>query len=515
MKRNFILALIFGSMAASTYAQGEMDAFNLSYPELTGTARSAAMGGAMGALGGNISAISINPAGIGVYKSSEVVTTLSFANAKTKAELNGLKTDGSKFKFDLSNIGFVGTFPIQSDVAPLINFGFSYNNLRSFNRKVSMRGNNLKSSLTDNIADRANYNGKDATINGGYNEIGNDWLAMLGYDAGVIGYSDKNQRFETILNSGETVNNNLYMREKGYVNSYDFNVGTTFANMLSFGISVAVTDIDYRLYSDYSEDFSDGGGTFLENEMKTEGTGWQIKAGLIFKPINELRIGVAYHSPTWYDMTDYYRAYMGMPNNSGSWNTVNTPTDAFTDYKLRTPDKWVFSLAGLIGKTATITADYELTNYGNMHLSDRDGFAYSYDNQKIKNDFRNSSTLRVGAEVYLTEGLTARVGYMWQQSPVKDILKDGSDNAYLLDNYDKVFFDATAGTVGTIPQYTLVGDANYFTYGLGYTFNNGFYTDLAFIMMNRKDDLYTYAGSERTELKNNKYTGLLTLGFRF
>ena len=504
MKRNFILSLIFGSVVASAYAQGEMDAFNLSYSELTGTAQSVGMGGAMGALGGNISAISINPAGIGVYKSSEVVTTLNFANTKTKTDFNGIKMDDNKFKFDLSNIAFVGTFPIDSDVAPLINFGFSYNNLRSFDRKTSMRGNNIDNSLTANIADRANGAGKDAIINGTYANNG-EWLGMLGYDAGIIRYNNIQNRFESSF-QGKT-SNDLYMREKGYVNSYDFNVGTTFSDMLSIGVTLAVTDIDYRLYSDYNESFT-GNSYFLENYLKTEGTGWQVKAGLIFKPIKELRIGVAYHSPTWYEMTDYYNGYLDVNTGSG-WKTSSTPEDgAYTDYKLRTPDKWTFSLAGLIGKTAIITADYELTNYGNMHLSERNEYGYrngyASNNNNIKEDFRNSSTLRVGAQINATDQFSIRVGYMWQQSPVKDILKDGSENG-----------SHTAATVGTIPQYTLVGDANYFTYGLGYAFKNGFYTDVAFIMMNRKDDLYAYGGAEKAELKNNKYNGLLTLGFRF
>lgn len=504
MKRILIFSLILSSAVGTSFAQGEMDAFNLSYSDLSGTAHSASMGGALGALGGDVSAVAVNPAGIGVYKSSEIVTTLNFANTKTKTSLTGISSSDSKFKFDLNNIAVVGTFPIQSDAVPLINFGFAYNGLRSFDRKVSMRGNNLNASLTDNMVNRANSVGYNA-INSGFDGTG-QWLAVLGYNAGLIQYNNINQRFESVLHQGETVNNNLYMQEKGEISSYDFNVGTTISDILSVGLTVAVTDINYNLYSDYSENFSQGGNFFLENFLKTEGTGWQLKAGMIFKPIQQLRIGVAYHSPTWYQLTDYYNGYLDALGNP---KIQATPGDAFTDYKLRTPDKWVFSAAGLIGRTLIISADYELTNYSNMHLANPNGIAYDVDNQNIKEDFKNSSTLRVGAEVNITNQFAVRVGYMWQQSPVRDVLINGSQNA------NSTSEPHTAATVGTIPQYTLVGDANYFTYGLGYRFTNGIYTDIAFIMMNRKDDLYTFGGSSKTELKNNKFNGLLTLGYRF
>ena len=522
MKRNFILACIFASLSISSYAQGEMDAFNLSYNDLKGTARSVGMGGAFGALGGDISGIAINPAGIGSYKSSEIVTTLNLSNANAKTSINGNTTKDSKFKANFDNLGFVGVFPIDSDVAPYINFGFTYNRLKSFDRKISMNGYEASSSLADYIANRVNgyKEGQGIPESSLYTNASpftkdsEHWLGALGYQGYLIDPIVKggNKYRSSISQLGNpSLDNHLHIREKGYIDSYDFNVGTTFSDIFSLGVTVSVTDIRYTLYSSYTEEWYSGsdyqGGYDFNNYLRTEGSGWQVKAGFILKPVKELRIGAAYHSPTWYNLTDYYSASIGSDLFGNdvyidSFEEVGATT--YSDYKFRTPDKWVFSLAGIIGKYAVISADYELTNYKNMHLKDDYGTPFSNENTYIKRDFKNSSTVRIGAEIRATPQLSFRAGYMWQQSPVKKSLVNGSkDGSY------------TAATAGTVTHYSLVGDANYITYGLGYEFSPSLYADIAFVMKSRKDDLYSYGGSDRIELKNNTFSGLLTIGYRF
>lgn len=513
MKRIFTLALVFSSITLGMQAQGEMSAFGLSYNDLKGTARSVGMGGAFGALGGDISGISINPAGIGVYTSSEVVTTLNFTNTESKTSLLGKDIKEKKFKFAFDNIAFVGNVPLNSDVVPLLNFGFSYNRLKSFDRKVNMNGNFAQKSLTDYMANEANDRdfGKgtpvgDITWNADNLRYTDYWLSTLGYTGGLMKPAGNGQykSFAADL-TNPNFDNSLYFREKGSIDTYDFNVGTTFADILSAGVTISVTDINYHLSSTYSEDFYEGdkgiGNYFLDNYLKTEGTGWQVKAGVIVKPVQELRIGVAYHSPTWYEMTDYTFAVMDAFGKA--YDTSDLIGAASTDYRLRTPDKWVFSLAGIIGQRAIISADYELTNYRNMQLkedTDRYGNAYDTDNGLIKQDFKNASTLRVGAEIRITPQFSGRVGYSWQESPVKKILKSG---------------DAVPGTYTSVTHYSLVGDTNSFTWGLGYKFTPSFYTDFAFVVKNRKDDLYSFGGSDKAELKTNQVTGLVTFGVRF
>ena len=515
MKRIFILALLSSSFIGSALAQGEMDAFNLSYTGLKGTARSVSMGGAFGALGGDISGIAINPAGIGVYTKSEIVTTMNFTNTRTTTRLYEGKEDDSRFKFSFDNIAFVGTVPLHSDVAPLINFGFSYNRVQSFDRKYTMRGDFVKKSQTDYIADRVDgIPSRDLELaqEPFWDRPSEYWLGALAFGTGMISPTTPNgTRYQSVLDGmkNPTIDNYLHVFERGSVDSYDFNMGTTFADMLSAGLTISVTDINYNISSLYSEAFYEGTNDKpaheyeMDNQLRTDGSGWQVKAGLIFKPIQELRIGAAYHSPTWYNMTDRYSVLMDGFNGRPNVSSRREEGVVFTDYKFRTPDKWVFSLAGVIAKRAIISADYELTNYGNMNLQDANGFQSSA-NQDIKESFRNSSTLRLGAEFRFTPQFSGRVGYMWQQSPVKDILVNGSEDG-----------THTALTAGTITHFSLVGDSNYFTYGLGYRFTPHFYTDVAFVMNSRTDDLYSFAGSDKAELKTNMFSGLLTFGYRF
>lgn len=536
MKHISLLLLSVILSLGTVLAQNEMNAYSFSKNDLTGTARSMSMGGAFGALGGDISGIAINPAGIGVYKSYEIVTTLNFQNTKTQSNLNMGKLSENKFKFTFDNLAFVSSLPLDNDVAPYLNVGFSYNRLKNFDRRISFQGNDMGTSASDYMAYRANgYRSGDINISGNnsWNVWNNyDWLAVFGYNAFLINNKPNAQneyvastRYKNDYNHGLGFSNKLYWQEKGSINTYDFNLGTTFADIVSAGVTISVTDIDYRLYSLYTEENFGGNkdiGFDLYNWNKTNGSGLQVKAGVIVKPIPELRIGLAYHSPTWYKMTDYFAADLkheftaiaGDPNlmfrpgyNNTMVQSYDGLEDAIFDYKFRTPDKWTVSLAGIIGNNAIISVDYEITNYKNsMKLYDRDGNSLTGDiksdpNTYIKEDFKAASALRVGAEYRITPQFSARVGYAWMESPIKSEVKTGDVD---------VVADGRS-----VMHYTLDGNTNYFTYGLGYRFTKNFYTDVAFVFRNQKDDLYAFYGADKAELKTNTVQGLMTLGFKF
>lgn len=521
MKRKVLLFSALVLSLGTIYAQGEIDAFRLSQNDLTGTARAVSMGGAFGALGGDITGVAINPAGIGVYKTSEIVTTLNFQNTKTETDGSLGKLDEKKFKFNFDNLAFVTVFPVQSDVVESVNFGFSYNRLKNFDRKYKMNTKGNAFSMADYMAYRANGTGITnpeqgllLTNRGGgssdLNILDNaDWLSAFGYTSGLIRHDIDGYYANGVLPGSGYSDNYLSAQEKGSIDSYDFNVGTTFSDIVSFGMSLSLTDIKYRLTSYYDEDYGAGDNFILQNYLKTEGSGVQVKAGVIIKPINEIRIGLAYHSPTWYNMSDHY--YSDFEYNlvgiDASLKDDYISTDMYTyDYKLRTPDKWTASLAAVIGTTAIISADYEYTNYkGNMKLfHDDGGILYEPDpNVAIKNHYKGASTVRVGAEVRFTPQFSGRVGYAWMQSPLDKDYKDGKTEAM---------------TIGADPHYTLAGDRHYITYGLGYRFTRNFYTDIAFVMRSQKDDLqafYTENNVDAVKMKTNSFQGLLTLGYRF
>ena len=536
MKKLSLLMLAVAFSVGMVYAQNEMDAYRFSKNDLTGTARSVAMGGAFGALGGDISGIAINPAGIGVYQKSEIVTTMNFQNTKSQGQLNIGKQNENKFTFAFDNLAFVGTFPLYDDVVPFLNFGFSYNRLKSFDRKYAVMGDNTRS-ITGYMAGRANFNEvpasrlslKDNDFWGVWDS--QDWLTVLGYNSFLINEGSNGGGYSPAISNN--VSNDLFVEEKGYISSYDFNIGTSFSDIVSVGATISMTDINYRLYSQYTEYMPDGNGALADNRRfdlynwnRTDGTGWQVKAGVIIKPVQEFRIGIAYHSPTWYKMTDHFVANLshnlsGVSSSSldpdyvaGTVKSYDGREDAVFDYKLRTPDKWTFSMAGVIGTKAIISADYELTNYkNNMKLFNRNSKVFSPDpNEYIKNDFKMASALRVGLEYRFTSKFSGRVGYSWVQSPFDSKIKN---------NGNEVTTDPRPVT-----QYAFDADTHYITYGLGYQFiperrgksdwsNGYFYTDVAFVMKSQKADLYSFAGADKASLKTNSFQGLLTLGYKF
>ncbi len=482
---------------------------------------------AFGALGGDLSGVAINPAGIGVYKSSEFVTTLNFQNANTKTTFpNGLDMKDSKFKSNLNNLGYIASVPTDNPDVPRINFGFAYNRLKNFDTKYRMGGGNQSFSLTDYIAEKSYGASKSDLANSVTSDsfdppTGISWLSALGYNSYLINYkgldSDSNPYYSSLLPTGETVTPWLDVEEKGSIDKYDFTAGTTIGDKLSIGLTLSVTDISYNMYSNYEEDFeTDNNYYYLENYLKTEGSGFQFNLGLIYKPVNALRLGFSYQSPTWYSMTDHYGASITDQLNDyvtdATYEAGTTSTGVgYVDYNMRTPDRYTFSLAGIIGQIAILSADYELTNYKNMKLSDDNDITWTNSQkQYISEDFKAASTLKLGAEVRFTPQFSGRVGYMWQQTPLEADFKNGLKEVV---------------TGGTLTNFTLEGDANYITYGLGYRFSKSFYTDVAFIMKSQKSELYPFSnlffsddtdlGVVPAELKTNTFSGLLTFGFRF
>ncbi|MCL2650387.1 MAG: outer membrane protein transport protein [Candidatus Azobacteroides sp.] len=552
--KKIILFLAISFFASWVYGQGQMDAFKLSGTDLSGSARGIAMGGAFGALGGDITGVSQNPAGIGVYRSSEVVGSLGLASVNTETNTLGNKVNDSKFNFSLDNFAYIAYMPLTGSVKAF-NLGFSYNRLKNFGRNYHSVGNGLTSSLTDYMADyttlpkKGGYPYPDNLSS--YDTNGNfdtwpyepqqnlPWISVLGYNGGLI--NDNGERYISPLigpqatrEYGDLQNvDRIYsVSERGHIDSYDFTMGANISDILYLGLNFSVTDLRYSLRSRHTEEFErgenfdggGGGGFDLDNSLETSGSGFQVTAGALFRPIDELRIGVAYHSPTWYNLTDSYFAQVNYEgwymDDNGEWVwpnnglTANTPGNASADYKLRTPDRWVMSMAGVLGTKVILSVDYEYSDYSRMNLGTQYGlfdFGYAQQNDFISQDFKGASTLKAGLEYKVTPQVALRAGYTWMQNPLEASFKSGG--VEVLPNE-------------TVTAYTLDGDANYYSIGAGYRFTPNFYMDFAFSFKQQTNELYTYSPiwddngaplveSVSAKLKNNTNRGILTLGYKF
>ncbi|HOO94454.1 MAG TPA: outer membrane protein transport protein [Proteiniphilum sp.] len=503
-------------ISSSLFAQGEVDALRFSREGLYGTARAMSMGGAFGALGGDQSALAINPAGIGVYRSSEVVGTFNLSNNQSVV---GDQT-ANKTRFNMDNLGFVGYFPLRNDMMPVINFGFSYNKLQSFDRNISAIGT-AKGTLIDYIAKNS------AGIDPLYLEMGDNlpdpfldmpWLTVLGYNSWLIDpVDDEGTQYEPVTTEAGPINE-IRLRERGYIDNYDFTVGTTIGNVINLGFALSIKDISYSLTSDYLEDFNNGGYT-LTNWLNTTGAGVSAKIGAIYRPVNELRLGLAYHTPTWYALTETYEAQidddMGAYISDPNYQPAVTSSKSFiNDYDLKTPGKLVASIATVLGGRFIASLDYEMTDYSKMKLAlpsraNEEGDWYEWDNEYIAMDFRPASTIRAGMEYRFTQQFSGRLGYAWMQNPYDSDLVEFGD----------------AAIVGSNTIYRIEGDTNYLTGGFGYRFNRNFFLDMAVVYSSQTDDLYPfpnyYDGATLSvdaspfKMDNNSLKGLVTLGYKF
>jgi long-subunit fatty acid transport protein len=334
----------------------------------------------------------------------------------------------------------------------------------------------------------------------------------------------------------------LIVNQKGAIDKYNFSVATNISNILFIGATVNVTDLRYTLRTSYDENFgyfiydeeaakNDNfeDALYLDNQSKTTGTGYGVNLGVIVRPTDFLRLGVAYNSPTWYTFTRRYQAEAGAyiyeyfmdeedrnavdPGNVNMEWQATTPTDFYTEYKLQSADRWIFSAAAVLGNVGLISVDYELAGYKNMRLKDRDGSSNEFDNGLIKSDFRNASTVRVGAEVKVTPQFSLRAGTALQNSPVKDYMLAG--NADVTEVYP----------VGTQTAYSVDRSVSDYTFGFGYRFTPAFYMDLAYVYRVQKQDVSPFPNlidngdllveTLPASLKTSTQKFALTLGYKF
>lgn len=524
MKKIAYFIFLFMFFAHFSFSQGEIEALKYSRNELYGTARSMAMANAFGALGGDITGVSINPAGIGVYRSSEIVGTLGYM--QNNAAVGNISKSVRDFNFH--NFGFVGYYPLRNESMPMINFGFAYNRQKAFNREINGAGDG-KSTMIDYIADRS-YGIKPGLLEMGDNLpdpfLDQPWLSVLGYNSRLINSRQNNAgdyEYMPLNTKGERPFQEVYSSERGYIDQYDFTFGTTLNNVLNIGVTINVADIYHNLSTDFLEDFNSGGYT-LENDITTTGAGVGAKFGLIYRPVNELRLGLAYHTPMWYSMTEVFRAAidddMGAYVTDPDYEKGRTSSATFTNYyDLKTPGKIVLSAASVLGNSFILSADYELTDYSNMNLRVPAGHSdknwYDIDNEYINQDFKLTSTFKLGMEYRFDQQLSGRLGYAWMQNPY---------------DYEFRVNGGDAAVSGSNTIFRMEGDTHYFTGGIGFRFSRAFYADFALVYQEQSDklfpfpNLYEYSGDNRGQLvidaapfdlKVSSLRGLLTLGYRF
>lgn len=495
MKKSIVTASLLIAALASASAQNEFDALKFNSTDIVGSARFVGMGGAMGALGGDPSSININPAGLGVYRSFlEVSLGMGVNINKTSADWDGTTTNDSRTHVPFNHASFIIGYTNKDKSKGVVgnNFGFSYSKLKDFHRNMAISAQNQASSMTDYIESHFNNN-----LDG--------YLSKMAIDAHLVTPNADTSAIATPLNIGETVNPDYISEERGYLNEYTFSYGMNISNMVYWGVSMGVQDLYYTRETSYYESFANNGNMELINRTETKGTGVNFSAGVIVKPIDQLRIGAAVHSPTLFTSSeDNY----GVRDHLYSRLTARTDVDgdARPDnyneyYEVLSPWKYNFSIAGVLGHRGLISVDYQIADYNTMKIREDGGrdWNYRFENNNIKDKMQASHSLRVGAEVNVVDGLFLRCGYAFVTSPFTD-----------KDNVTMELFE----TYYTSPEFFVDRWTNYYSAGLGY--HKGFwYVDLSYQLKQQDFDFYAYdykianQSSRSTTLNKAELTSLI------
>ena len=269
--RFIAIASILALGVATASAQSAVDAYSLSRNDFKGTARFMSMGGAFGALGGDISTLNQNPGGIGIYRSNDVGITLDLDLQHSSTNTGGLKMTDNQTKFHVNNFGYIGAINTGSDVIPFLNFGASYTRANSFDRRFRGRNGNLQGSFSNFIAGATSGEGSYAgwsqadltQIDNDYNPYTDSWapwMSILAYNAYLInpqpGTPESANKYQGLWQGGTSGNSEMVYEEKGYVDEYNISFGGNVMNTLYWGLGFGITDINYTANSFFDEELS-------------------------------------------------------------------------------------------------------------------------------------------------------------------------------------------------------------------------------------------------------------------
>lgn len=423
MKKLIISLTLSVFTTSGLYAQTDQDAFRYSRPSLSGTARYTSMGGAFGALGGDFSTLGSNPAGIAIYRRSELTFTPSIYVGNTSSSFLGNAVDENRFNFNIGNAGLVYTNKLTNDeTSPgwkSWNFGFGYNRMNNFHNNFSYEGFNKENSLTDFWAQ--NSNGLP------YADL-DPFYEYLAYYTYLINPDSLNNY------SAAAANGNILQRRnaetRGSIGEVDFSFGGNYSNRLYLGGTMGLSTIRYVEDITYEEIDTDNLiDTLNQYEFRqylnTKGSGINFKFGMIYRATDWLRVGAAIHSPTWYSMQDNYDSEIGAQFDNG-YRTKKESPDGFFDYELTTPFKAIGSLAFIYEKYGLFSIDYEYTDISQARLGAAE-HSFSSTNSVIRKKYTGSGTIRLGTE-WRAGNLSFRGGAVFSGSPLTA--------SYAADTYD-------------------------------------------------------------------------------
>jgi hypothetical protein len=506
--KKFISMLALATVAGTgtLYAQYAQDALRFSQTNYGSSARFKGLGNAQIGLGGDISSLGGNPAGLGMFTRSEFSITPEFNNTTANASYLGQNSKANKDQLNLNQVGVVWYSPIVKKAGSDLNkgavsvvWGLGYNRNNDFSSEFSYGGRNADNSIADYFSELANGAGQlpEALERGS--------LEKMAFDNFLI---DPIAGNNAMYQPATSLNNDQMRYENRYGSTSELNVSAALniSNQLYLGASIGLVNLRYNSSSEFLESGTNI-STDADNDMAganytlsyrqhqvTDGSGINGRLGLIFKPVENVRLGATFQTPTWMHIQDNTAEVLDTRYTSGGTTTdfTNVETNYPFEYNLRTPYKGSLGASVVIGNNALISADLDYVDYSTMKFSTSSNYGgyetVNANNAAIKRDYTNTINYRLGAE-YKIGLLALRAGYGLNGSPYKA-------------DQDNIF------------------EMKYYSGGLGYRFAN-YYVDLAYQRMETTNTFKPYTLEDPNQIepqanidvaKNNVF---LTFGVRF
>lgn len=463
-------------------AQNMYNVTSLLDNELIGTARFVGMGGAMSALGADLSTMATNPAGMAMYRSSDFAFTAGLDFKSNRTNYEGEIVDANATNFFIGNAAFVVSLERDGDNLKYLNLGIGYRRKNNLGGDFEMAGFSdgysqqyvMRQLYRDNRFDYTDINGHM------YDGLGYSWLTLLGAEAGL--YDESKENFLTY--PGDTIlvwypdDLAFYEETRGGVNVVDFNLAANISDRIYLGATLGVSMVDYNRYSEYRESDAIGDIYILENDRYIKGNGLDIKLGAIFRPFkySPFKIGVSVHTPTWYNLTEYSSATITDPYGKSYCTTSSDLYNGMfvVDSRLRTPWRFNASMAYTFGSNFALDAEYEYADYTKSRFLGRDAVAKAQNEEFVCN-MKAQHTVRVGAEIN-AEKFAVRAGYNYITAPF-------ANDAY------KYIYNASVADTST--DYINRFGKNIVTVGLGWR-DALFYIDFAYKLELQKSEFYPF-----------------------
>ena len=505
--------MMFGTLPMA--AQETYENANIATQDLNGTARYVGMGGAMDALGADISTIGTNPAGIGLFRKSQVNASFGFVSQSDVS--NSSFVNKTNMSFD--QVGIV--LATRTNSRSYLNVAFNYHKSRNFDQILEASGR-LQNASQNKLSYIKGYNGLF--------ELKTNNNGMLVADEGTFSQVDY-LHYNTVLPDGDEltyINCDQYDMNRssnGYIGEYDFNISGNINNRVYLGFTFGIHDVHYNSYVDYLESAAGGFSSNLVDERRITGTGFDFKAGIIVRPVEEspFRFGLSVASPIFYDLESANST--SLMTNDGNRTSISE----VYEFRMNTPWKFGVSLGHTIDNMLAIGVGYEYADYATIDNRYKDGGyedwygdwheTSSSDivmNADTKANLKGVHTFKVGAELKADPNMAIRLGYNYVSA------------AYNTDAYRDLSLDTQGVYYSSTTDYTNWKDTHRITCGFGYQIGK-FNVDLAYQFSSTNGEHYPfmsyYAGAnepaendniaDMTKVSNKRHQLLLTLGYRF